>query len=356
VGAGAVLLQTQSTPTGSSFAGSLVAAGSVHGTAVLTFVAGDSGPGIYQVTVKVDGKPVYQGTPNTNGGQCVSHGTDSSSGALVFDSQQPCPPSDAVDITVDTTQLVDGQHRVQAIVEDGAQDAATVLDQTITTNNLSTPAGTSSENLPPPPSSAANPAAGYAFKLDTATTAMTTRTVERRYDDSAITLSGTVVDSAGAPVPGATVSVQSAPLTAVGFTTIANVTANAAGRFELTVPRGDSRDLRLTGANGQVTITERVTPNIALRVRALRHARLLFTGEIGIDSAGAPPPQVTVETLTPHGTFPIATVTAKHGRFRYVYQASTLAIGSTYALRAVTPAGALWQGGASQVRRAKVHR
>ena len=64
----------------------------MHGTANLALTASDpSGPGIFNVTVKIDGSPIYSGTPSTNGGKCVSVGTDPFSGAMIFDYQQPCP-------------------------------------------------------------------------------------------------------------------------------------------------------------------------------------------------------------------------------------------------------------------------
>ena len=67
VNSGAILLNNNSSPSGANFAGSLLAPGSVHGTAELTFTASDpDGPGVYRVIVKIDGSTVYQATPNTN--------------------------------------------------------------------------------------------------------------------------------------------------------------------------------------------------------------------------------------------------------------------------------------------------
>ena len=70
-------LANSSTPAATGFAGSLLAS-AASGTADLTFNAQDpEGPGVYRVSVDVDGNAVYQGTPETNGGRCASIGVDS---------------------------------------------------------------------------------------------------------------------------------------------------------------------------------------------------------------------------------------------------------------------------------------
>ena len=84
-----LLLSNEATPSGSSVGGTLLSP-NVEGTAELTLDAADpGGPGVYLVTVQIDGKAVYSGTPNNNGGKCVAVGTSGS--ALMFDYGQPCP-------------------------------------------------------------------------------------------------------------------------------------------------------------------------------------------------------------------------------------------------------------------------
>ena len=133
-----LLLTNTAAPAASGFSGSLLSP-DAHGTADIAFTATDpNGPGVYNVTVQIDGNPVYNATPNTNQGKCASVGTDSTSGALMFDWQQPCLQTETVDIPVDTTALTDGQHELKVIVTDAAQNSSTVLDQTITTLNRTT--------------------------------------------------------------------------------------------------------------------------------------------------------------------------------------------------------------------------
>lgn len=130
-----LLLQNNAVPTGSGFTGTALEPGA-RGLTDLTFTAADpSGPGVYVVQVFLDGAPIYSQTPNANSGQCVPVGTDAATGAWMFDYQQPCPAAESVSVPVSTTGLQDGRHELTVKVVDAAANAATVLDQTITTSN-----------------------------------------------------------------------------------------------------------------------------------------------------------------------------------------------------------------------------
>jgi hypothetical protein len=132
------VLSSPAAPQGTDFGGSALQPGAT-GTAHIVFTATDSGgPGVYAVTVLVDGGTVWSGTPNPNGGKCVPVGTDPSSGTLMFDWQQPCPVAEVVDAPVPTTGLSDGRHELAVMVTDAAHNSSTVLDQTMTTSNPQT--------------------------------------------------------------------------------------------------------------------------------------------------------------------------------------------------------------------------
>jgi hypothetical protein len=132
------LLSSNVSPEGSSFTGSALQR-NARGTAHLVFTAADpGGPGVYSVTVSIDGRAVWSGVPNGNSGACVPVGTDSATGALMFDSPQPCLPTEVVDVPVPTTGLPDGAHELSVTVTDAARNSSTVLDQTITTSNPQT--------------------------------------------------------------------------------------------------------------------------------------------------------------------------------------------------------------------------
>jgi hypothetical protein len=126
-------LSNSSAPGASNISGTLLDP-DARGTQELTLTANDpAGPGVYLITVQIDGKTLYTGTPNTNNGECVPVG--SSSGALMFDSNQPCRESETVDLPINTTDIADGQHTLKVTIEDSAGNESVVYDGTISTMN-----------------------------------------------------------------------------------------------------------------------------------------------------------------------------------------------------------------------------
>jgi hypothetical protein len=127
------LLSNNSTPAASNITGPLLNSGA-RGTQELTFTATDpGGPGVYMVTAQIDGKTLYSGTPNNNGGDCVSAG--SSNGVLMFDFGQPCRQSESVDLPIETSAVADGSHTLKITVQDAAGNSSVVYDGTISTHN-----------------------------------------------------------------------------------------------------------------------------------------------------------------------------------------------------------------------------
>jgi hypothetical protein len=53
----------------------------------------------------------------------------------MFDTQQPCPQAESVDVAIPTTGLQDGRHDLSVKVIDAAGNETTAFDQTITTSN-----------------------------------------------------------------------------------------------------------------------------------------------------------------------------------------------------------------------------
>jgi hypothetical protein len=127
------LLSSSASPSASGVSGTLLSPGA-RGVQELAFTATDAGgPGVYSVTAQVDGKALYSGTPDNNGGKCIPVGN--SGGALMFDYSQPCRPNEAVDLTINTALVADGQHTLKVTVEDAAQNSSVVYDSAITTKN-----------------------------------------------------------------------------------------------------------------------------------------------------------------------------------------------------------------------------
>ena len=348
---GGILLQNVSSPTGSGFSGSLLSPGA-HGTADVDFTASDpGGPGVYQVTVLIDGTVMYQGTPNTNGGECASAGTDPSSGALIFDYQQPCPTSESVDVPVDTTGLADGVHQLQVKVMDVAQNTSTVIDTPISTANRTTPSSAGSSSA----SAALGSGPVYAFRLDAVSERVVRRVMRRSYTHSGFQFSGVVLAPSGAPAPGVNVTAQAQAAAGGGFVTVASAMTDGTGRFVLSIPRGTSRAVDVVAGGGVVAVKEVVTPGVSLVVRSKPGGRLVFTGRVRISPLGTPRPLVTIANRASGGWQPLGTVrVGSRGAFRYVYHASALLTGYRFAFRASTPASVAWDAGSSAIRKAVV--
>jgi hypothetical protein len=353
-----LLLSTSSLPTASGFAGSLLEPGA-HGTAGLAFNVADTGPGVHKVTVSIDDKAVYEATPNTNSGKCVPVGTDAASGALMWMWQQPCPRSQTVDLTVKTTTLADGPHELKVVVKNAAQNASTVLRQTITTNNRTTVSSNlTSDKVATKPA----PAPVYAVVLDPPTQSLV-RGVRRAWSRSALTLSGTLRDSAGVPAPGVLVTLF-AKVGDGAATAVARATTDAAGHWVLAAPQGTTRILTISYGEQPdpasplaINLRQTVKPNVSLHVRPLGRGRLRFSGRVRIDPLGSPRPLIVIETRNRARKWQAVGSSlrvSKTGRYSIIYNGGPNVIGGSYAFRTVVHATSLFATGVSAIRRARV--
>jgi hypothetical protein len=353
-----LLLENDSAPTGSGFAGSLLEP-DTHGTAELQFTAADpGGPGVYSVTLEIDGHVIYKGTPDGNGGHCVAQGE--TSGALMFDYQQPCKQSETVDIPVNTTTLSDGEHTLNVIVTDAAQNSS-VYTATISTANRTTVSSLLSSPLVSSPG--AEPT--YEIVLGHQTTKLG-KSIRRSYADSALALSGELRNPAGVPAANVTVSLlaQDGNPADGPPVVVAHTTSNAAGEWALHAPKGPSRLLRIvygstandTNVGTGVTLSEIVSPTLGLSVRAPGGARLVFSGKLAISPVGSPRPLVLIETKVGDEWEAVghAVRVSRNGTYRYEFRSSPLTLGRRFAFRAQTPQTSLWQAGVSPTRTAVV--
>ena len=138
------LVLSQSTPpTVSAVSGGLAEDPSVQGTADVAFHAADSGSGVYEALIQVDGKLVSHTVLNEDGGRCRNVG-GTTDGLPAFLYTQPCPAAVSADVPFDTTELSNGVHHLVVTVTDAAGNAATVLERELTVANPLPPGG------PPP--------------------------------------------------------------------------------------------------------------------------------------------------------------------------------------------------------------
>jgi hypothetical protein len=135
VSSAVLLLQNIATPSAHGFGGSLLRR-TIRGIARLRLeVADPAGPGVYRIAVTVDGRTVHDARPSPGGGACVPVGMDNATGALEFDSSQPCPTLLRTLLRIRTAGLPDGGHRLAVSVTDAAGNTTTVLRRRIRTFN-----------------------------------------------------------------------------------------------------------------------------------------------------------------------------------------------------------------------------
>ncbi len=323
-----ITLEANSPPQVTVVGGSLTTGTELEGTQTLAITGTDSGSGIYQAILEVDGKEAQSTTVDNNDGHCQDVG-QTADGRPAFLYVVPCKPEvNDQFVSFDLSDIPDGLHKLTVLVTDAAGNATTVLNREVIVGR-----------------GACNGTCDDQAKI-AARDPQLLKPVTRRYARSAISLSGSLHEPTGAPVAGARLELlQQASYTAAPLRSIATTTTNAAGQWTFAVPRGPSRLLLVafrshaldTGYAAQLEYHERVFADIGLT--APRRVRVGvpfdFRGEL---AGGYIPPEHstiqmeifflgrwrTIETLR----------TNAHGRFAYGYTFSTGA-GSSYLFRAV---------------------
>jgi hypothetical protein len=347
-----ILLSPSATPSVSALSGSLTTGGSQHGTQDVSFTAADpGGPGIYQVTAAIDGKIVYQATPNLNGGACAPVG--SYGAALEFYSANPCPQSVPVSLPVETGTLPDGIHSLVVTATDAAGDVSSASQVIFRTENL---ISTASAGRVARTGTGGEPA--YLVQFDGSTDGLL-HGVRRSYADSALTLSGTLTTPQDAVAPDVPVHLFAREGDSGTETMLASTTSDAAGHWSLTAPKGPSRTLRIgygqaSAATTQAgsTVKESVSPTMRLRIRDQTGGQLSFTGRVSVSPLGRPYPIVVIEASSDGRHWQIVghqTRTDSAGVFHLSYS-STFSVGGRFAFRASTPETSLWQQGSTKTR------
>jgi hypothetical protein len=333
VSAADIELSNPATPAASGLGGTLLSP-NARGTQDLTFAATDSGgPGVYTITVQIDGATVYSGTPDNNGGSCVALGK--SNGVLMFDHSQPCKQSESVDLPINTATVADGQHTLKVTVEDAAQNRSVVYDGTITIQNA--PTKVSSLGALPGPGTSAGISLGTGGPNGTGANEAAMlrlgmrRTITRTYAHRALRITGRLLDSQGHPISGANLDVIQQVIGASHPQVIAHVRTRVGGLFIARVPAGPSRLIEVayrafsadTSYSAQAKVQESVRAGIELTVSPRRTSStgtILLTGQVD----GPVPRQGVVVHLLVHyrGQWePFRTPrTDAAGRFDVAYQ------------------------------------
>jgi hypothetical protein len=318
----AIVLQDDTDPVFTSPpAGSLTAGGALAGAHGVSFAATDTGSGLYEAIIEVDGRAAAVQPLGCS---------------VPFTATVPCKKAASGTVTLDTASLPDGEHSVRVLVRDATRANAAVLGPfTITTSNSPTSCGSA-------------PSAAVTVSTRRRTIPYRGRMIVRGQ-----------VPGAGAGVPVRLIS-RVARANAPNRLTRTPLTTDARGRFRYRVPPGPSRTLYfgVRGANDPVyqcsaglvvSVRARVTLSATRSVRAGRSVRLRGRLRGGYVPAGGK--LVELQAFDGGAWRSVRTVrTNAHGAFRYSYRFSRGAARKRYPFRAVVrrDEGYPWARGTSR--------
>jgi hypothetical protein len=347
------LVLSQSTPpTVSAVTGGLAEDPSVQGTTDVAFHAADSGSGVYEALIQVDGHLVSHTVLNEDGGRCHNVG-GTTDGLPAFLYPQPCPAAVSADVPFDTTGLTNGVHHLVVTVTDAAGNGATVLEREITVANPLPPGGPP----PGPPSTTTETCAGATTGgVGGAPVTLTARWGSpagprlrsarlqgprlqgprlRGHYGAAHVIEGRLTGPAGTPLADAPLEVCELPaFTGAHTRLLATPRTTANGDWSLTLPRNlPSCTLRLDYRAAPLDPLPEATRTLTLTVPAALPLRIAprtvpsegsirFSGRL----LGGPLPaggkQLVLEARAPGGRWLEFHVvrTGAHGRFGYLYR------------------------------------
>ncbi len=115
-------LQDTTLPSGTVMGGALASSGTVSGASSISYQAADTSSGVRLVQLRVDGEPV-----------AVRDYLASCS----YTNFQACPPSVSDTVSWNTATVANGEHRVELVVEDAAQNTSVIYSGEVTIQNSS---------------------------------------------------------------------------------------------------------------------------------------------------------------------------------------------------------------------------
>ena len=303
-------LEDTTLPSGTVTGGTLASAGTVAGTASISYQAADASSGVRLVQLRVNGEPVAKKDYITS---------------CSYTDFQACPPSVSDTIDWNTASVANGQHPVELIVEDAAQNTSVIYSGEVTVQN----AAASSLGAPSGPGNGTpnGTSASETAQLQLGLRDSITRTYARR----ALAVAGRLLDGQGQPIGDATLDVLQQ---VVGTTTpqlITRTKTRSDGTFSVHVPAGPSRLIEIayrafSSDASYATVAgvkETVDAGVRLRVSPTHtgpEGTIVLSGTV----EGPIPQQGALVDLLVHyrGRWePFRTPrTNAHGRFRVVYQ------------------------------------
>jgi hypothetical protein len=308
-------------------AGSLVDASQpIDGVESVSAIAHDAGGGLARATLLVDDVPVQQAAPVAAGPACAQPYT-----AVV-----PCPLRSGFTVSLDTGALTNGAHRLRLVIADAANNTVAGKEWTATFLNAGAPNGSAATRL----GTLTARLAGASSKAPLQSRVAFGHTTRLR---------GRLADASGDPVANASLDVAFRVLRpGSSWRAGGAVTTGSDGRWTVVVPRGSSREVRVSyrafsrdelpsrelvarvdvGAGVRLTVTPR---------HVGRHGRVRFRGSL-LGGPGREDVQVALYAVDPNGRnrVPVAVLRSDvRGRFRYAYRFSRTPGPTTYRFIAV---------------------
>jgi hypothetical protein len=303
-------LEDSTLPSGSATGGILVGSGTVSGTASLSYEATDASSGVRLVQLRVDGEPVAE---------------KDYIASCSYTDFQACPPSVSDTIDWNTASVANGQHPVEVIVEDAAQNTSVIYSGEVTVQN----AAASSLGALPGPGNGTPNGTGVS---DTAQLQLGLRdSIARTYAHRALAVAGRLLDRQGQPIGDAILDVLQQIVGTTSPQLITRTQTRSDGTFSVQVPAGPSRLIEIgyrafSSDASYATVAgikETVDAGVRLRVSPTRtgpEGTIVLSGTV----EGSIPQQGALVDLLVHyrGRWePFRTPrTNAHGRFRVVYQ------------------------------------
>jgi hypothetical protein len=311
-------LEDTTLPSGTVTGGTLASSGTVSGTASISYQATDESSGVRLVQLRVDGEPVAE---------------KDYVASCSYTDFQACPPDVSDSVSWDTTAVANGQHRVELVVEDAAQNTSVIYSGEVTVQNaVSTSLGASPGPGGPSPSapSGASPNGVGASKQAELRLGLAP-SITRTYAHRAVVIAGRLLDAQGQPIVNASLEVLQQIIGTGAPKLVAETTTGPDGTFTAHVPPGPSRLIEVdyraysgdTSYAAIADVRETVDSGVRLSVSPTHtgpEGTIVLSGTV----EGSIPPQGAIVDLLVHyrGRWePFRTPrTNAHGRFHLIYQ------------------------------------
>src|SRR6202050_437185 len=309
-------LEDTTLPSGTVTGGALASSGTVSGTASISYQAADASSGVRLVQLRVDGEPAAE-----------KDYIESCS----YTDFQACPPGVSDSLSWDTTTVANGQHRVELVVEDAAQNTSVIYSGEVMVQNAVSSSLGASPGAGGSPATGGGSANGAGASEQAELRLGVAPAITRTYAHRAGVVAGRLLDGAGAPIANASLDILQQAVGTGAPKLVAEATTGSDGTFTVRVPAGPSRLVetayRAFSSDASYAtvagVKETVDAGVRLRVSPTHtgpEGTIVLSGTV----EGPIPQQGALVDLLVHyrGRWePFRTPrTNAHGRFRVVYQ------------------------------------